>query len=152
VEGFFSRIGGVVRQGLAAVDQRTGRVLSWNAHLREPLLFQTGTEERGIALQGTTIYMGGYGWAVDTRTGKQTAWNPQPDYIHGDPSISTVAPAGKVVFVSGIFMGIAGTDQGGFAELDAKTGKLIPFHPHGADNPLVGHGKLYLSIAPPACG
>ncbi len=50
--------------------------------------------------------------------------------------------AGRVVFVDGWFSHVGGAARGGFAALDAKTGKATPFR-LAVGNPIVANGRLY---------
>jgi hypothetical protein len=151
IGGEFSRVGNVRRSYLAAVDAVTGQVLPWNPQADRSVGF---TGERGIAVQGATLYvvgafehLGGKSrfrlGAVDTRTGKATRWNPRPDVTPHGESATAVAPAGGVVFVDGLFEHIGGAALAGFAVLDATTGRATSVR-LPAWSPLVANGKLYV--------
>jgi outer membrane protein assembly factor BamB len=153
VGGVFTRIGGARRSELVAVDERTGKALPWNPRVAGGY----GPYVASFAAQGSTLYVtGSFGeiggslrgrlGAVDTRTGRATAWNPGPDLdIHGDAPVSVIAPAGPLVFVDGYFSQIGGANRDGFAALEANTGKATPFRIPASD-PVVANGKLYVQL------
>jgi hypothetical protein len=151
IGGSFNRVGNARRPYLAAVNAATAQVLPWNPRPN----YSVGVAgERSMAVQDSTLYvvgafdrLGGKPrfrlGAVDIRSGKATRWNPRPDEtVHGE-SASSVAPAGGVVFVDGLFEHIGGAAISGFAALDAATGKATPVR-LPAWSPLVGNGKLYV--------
>ncbi len=151
----FTRVGGLPRKGIAAIDGRTGAVLPWNPHP------DSGADGRGLAVAGSLLYLTGafehiggkarhQAAAVATRTAQANSWNPRPYYVHGDPSVTSIAPAGRVVFLEGYFDGLGQSVRKGFAEVDATKGRVLPFRPD-AQNAVVGNGKLYLLVFPPAC-
>jgi outer membrane protein assembly factor BamB len=150
VSGGFTRIGGVRRKYLAAVDARTGSVLPWDAH-PDDIVGDLAVSGSTLYVEGVFAHIGGKHRfalaAVDVRTGGATAWDPEPDTNeHGD-SVSSIAADRSAVFVAGQFSHVGGARRLGFAALDPATGKALPFK-RDAGNPLVANGKLYLDVRP----
>ena len=107
VGGEFTAVGGVMRDGLAAVDLATGRPTGWHPRLAAQRGLQP--EVSTIALSGSTVYVGGdfarVGGkprvevaAVDSRSGRVTSWAPQ---ITADNQVLAVETAGPNVFFGG---------------------------------------------------
>ena len=134
-------------KGVAAFDTTTGLVDAWNPDVDGGVY--------GMALSGTTLYVGGdfesvggqprdYAAAFDTTTNTLTAWDPDAD----DYLYSLVA-SGSVVYVGGDFDTIGGQPRTGIAALDVATGLATAWNP-GADgsveNLVVTGGTVY------ACG
>jgi hypothetical protein len=123
VGGLFSRIAGVPRSGLAALDPGTGKPTSWRVHLAN------GREAQGqveaMSIENGVIYYSGFFTgtkthhantvlgAVSARTGEVTPWNPQPEL---DDPMAILATHGQV---------LAGGK--GFAAYDARTGRILPW-------------------------
>jgi hypothetical protein len=154
--GFFYRVGGQRRSGLAAVSSTSGELLPWNPRSNEGA--------SSLALAGRTLYAAGSFshlggkrrfslGAIDVGTAKATAWDPRPDAnIHGD-SADTVVQAGSVVYVAGAFAHLRGVSRPGFAATSAKTGAPLPSPPlsKGFVNSFTVIGRtLYVSVGDPA--
>lgn len=134
--GSFSQVDGVTRNSLAAVDENTGALNSWNPNVVPYSGFNHGTVS-ALQAVGTTIYVGGSFAgaggqtrnslaAVDTVQGLATAWNPAPDSYSG--VFSMVAVANGPIYVAGSFGSIGGSfEQGGVAALDPVTGNATPW-------------------------
>lgn len=84
--GTFTKVGGELRKGVAAVDAKTGAVLPWNVQLTPSLIdWKFGP----IAVSGDTLYLAGSFKAVngisrgcgeatiDLQTGQLTEWSPK---------------------------------------------------------------------------
>lgn len=128
VGGGFSRIAGVPRSGLAALDPRTGKPTSWHVHPGgasgregqgqvDAMSIENGVIYYAGGFKGTKTYREennpGLG-AVNVRTGKVTPWNPQPT-ADLSAAMAILATHGQV---------LAGGK--GFAVYDALTGRVLP--------------------------
>jgi hypothetical protein len=127
VSGSFNRIGGTSRDGLAALDPRTGRVTSWRIRLSNR---GSSAVVGPLAFSGEVLYVGGdfdridgsrreLGLAaIDTRTARPTAWAPIPKagYYDPDSPIAIVISHGQV---------IVGGSKSGFASYDVRTARHL---------------------------
>jgi hypothetical protein len=123
VAGDFTAVGGLARNGIAAVDL-TGNVTSWNPGA-------TGGWVNSVAVAENTIYIGGsfttvggqerHGLAsIHASTGATTSWNPD---VTG--TIRAIAVYGSTLYVAGDFWGIGSKARVGFAVIDAFTGVAL---------------------------
>jgi hypothetical protein len=114
--GAFDAIGGETRHALASLDAETGAVTDWN-----PSLSGKRTGVGGLALSGSTLYIGGEFEAVrgqartnlaaiDTTTGAVSPWNPRLD-----GGVDEIAISGSTLYVGGDFLGVGGSPQSAFA-------------------------------------
>ena len=124
VGGAFTSVGNVKRQGLAAFDATTGRLLDWRApsfHLSD-----TTSHIGALALSGSRLYVGGlfeavgdksrnYIAALDPATGALLPWNPKNAGSAAYSVFEILVTRGQVV--------IAGDD--GFAAASARTGRQL---------------------------
>ena len=133
VGGMFTRIGGQPRNGLAAIDARTGAATIWNPNPNGSV--------SALAVSGTTIYAGGgftsigKEWqprhslaALDVRSGRLLDWNPSGDIF----DIRSLAVVGSTVYVGGDFGSVGGQPRRNIAALDARAGAATEWNP-GAD-------------------
>jgi hypothetical protein len=134
VGGSFSRVGGLRRTHLAAVNMITGRVEPWNP--------SPDAAVTALAVSGSTVYVGGEFTriggqrrtnlaAVDAATGQVKAWNPKPE---GFVSIEALAVAGSTVYVGGRFDRIGGGERHGLAALEASTARATNWNPNPTDS------------------
>lgn len=115
VGGRFNRIGGQVRNHIAAFDVATGRLTDW------------APEASGVVWtilpHGDTVYVGGsFGIiggelrsciaALDATTGRAAAWNPG-----ADSGVEALALHGRTLYVGGAFYNIGGRFRRFLAEL-----------------------------------
>ena len=143
VGGFFDTIRGKTRHLLAALDAQTGAILPWN-----PGVSGSGRQDQGdprvaaIAVSGRTVYVGGVFdrvggqprallAALDARSGRATAWNPnvtEPcDTLCG--AVDDVAVSGRTVLVGGEFSRVGGKPRRNLAAIDAASGRPTAFNP-----------------------
>jgi len=148
VGGDFSRIAGVLRSGLAALDPRTGKPTSW----RVRLIAEGGPAAVGAMSfsNGLIYFEGSFGLvngakrnlgmaAVSARTGEVTPWNPQPS-VDLYEATAILATHGQV---------LAGGK--GFAAYDARTGRVLPWYKRlgGCPNAFAVSGNtVYLGAFP----
>ena len=93
VTGYFGRVGGVPRNGVAAVDARTGAVdVGWRPG-------RGGRDIFRLALVGSRLYLGGMSglWALDARTGAV----PLVPESNAPPHVLALAVAGRRLLVAG---------------------------------------------------
>ena len=131
--GDFSIIGGVSRHGLAAINNTTGIITSWNPN--------TGFGNEwfySISVADSTVYVGGYFSsiggqprnniaALDTITGLATNWNPNAG-LGG--TVNSISVAGSAVYVGGSFSSIGMVTRNGIAALDATSGIPTTWNPN----------------------
>ena len=131
VGGAFTKVAGVPRDGIAALDPRTGKPTPWNVRL----ISGDGKSVAGVnqmsSSNGVIYFTGWFGLvngvkrnlsiaAVSARTGQVTAWNPQPSSNEPSYFIGILATHGQVL--------VGGKD--GFASYDARTGRVLPWPEH----------------------
>ena len=152
VAGIFDHVGSAERQGLVAVDRRSGDLLDWNPQLRaSPIPGFCDV----IALRERTLYLGGsfssvggvdapgLAAAVDTYTGTRSAWAFSPNHL-----VSAICSSGQQLFAGGVFTG-AGEPIGraGLAAIDLRSGHPLPWNPSIDGQPLnmqVRDGLVYI--------
>lgn len=130
VGGSFSKIGGVARANIAALNAVTGETEDWDPAPggSTPLFFS-------IVISGDIVYVGGYFnsiggesranvAALDRITGLATGWNPQPSSL-----VSSLAVSGGKVYIAGEFTAVGGVARANIAALNADTGLLLGFSP-----------------------
>ena len=131
--GIFFRMGGEWRNNIAAVDARTGRVTDWDP---EAFGGYNGSVN-AIAVKAGTVYLGGgftavggelrsYLAAVDSVTGRATAWNPAADDI-----VNCLRVQGSRMYVGGWFNTIGGQRRTSIAALDLSSGRATDWDPDG---------------------
>jgi outer membrane protein assembly factor BamB len=154
VGGSFKRIGGMARDGIGALDPRTGRVTSWRVRISNR---GSSAVINPLALVGDVLYLGGdfnrvngskreLGLAaIDVRTARPTAWAPKSKagYYDPDSPIAIVVTHGQV---------IVGGSKSGFASYNARTARHLAWPLRylgniGAPLDLAGN-TLYLSAGP----
>lgn len=139
--GDFRKVGGQLRQGIAAVSTTSHRLLPW--HLQGGAWFVEKGKRRtpaaistlALANGGQTLYLAGAfnrigklarsGLAeASVATGRVTAWNPRPN---GEVSKIQPAPGRPVVYVGGDFTRIGKRSRNSLAALDARNGSSLSF-------------------------
>jgi hypothetical protein len=151
VAGEFGSIAGVRRDGLAAIDARSGAVLPWNPNLACAALELCWT---AIAAAGDTVFRGRSGpeysprvengavlavGAADAKVRWQIPLSvPRVliDDLNGyvlEPAVAALAPAGSTLYVGGTFTSLGGVQRMHTAALDAATGTVLPWHPRFTD-------------------
>jgi hypothetical protein len=158
VGGTFTRVGGLARSRLAAVDPVTGAVDNdWKG---------TGTNNvvRALAVSGERLYLGGdftqvmgeprqHLAAVDTETATlDSVWKPtatKPDGTNSNVYAMDVSADGTRVYVGGLFNTISvnnvATRTEKLAALDATTGAVDPVFKPATPNHIIAmdrHGRL----------
>ena len=152
VAGVFDHVGDVHREGLVAIDRRTGGLLPWDPRLVGDFL---PGYARALALDGNRLILGGFfsslggvagfsmAGAVDTRTGDRVAWALTPNHM-----TNAIAISGGVGFAGGYFNSVTpSTRRAQLAAFDLTTGELLPWNP-GADADVLAmdihDGTLYV--------
>lgn len=137
VGGFFTRVGGVARHGLAHIRADGSLDRGWHADLGGSYAtLGYDASVNALALSGPTLYIGG-GFssiggqprenlaAVDTTTGRVTAWNP---HASGD-MVAALVVSGQIVYVGGQFDAIGAQGRHDLAAVEATTGLATPWNP-----------------------
>jgi trimeric autotransporter adhesin len=131
--GGFVRIANQARHHLAALDRRTGNVLSWNPAVRGDEEDRTSVD--AIAATSSIIYIGGRFTsigraersniaALSTSSGVASSWMPGTD----DPVLA-IALSGSTVYVGGDFLSAGGRQRRNLAALDARSGAATRWNP-----------------------
>ena len=133
--GYFTRVNGVERNRLAAIDATTGQLTNWNPN--------ANGEVRSLAVSadGSRIYAGGAFTSVgglsrtrlasiDAATGAvDPSWKPK-----ANSSVRAIAVSGGRVYLGGRFTTINGQSRSRLALVDGATGDLDPDWAPSADN------------------
>ena len=163
VTGWFSRIGGVARNFLAAIDVRTGRPTSWQ--LRGAVRGRpndgrgrlNASSAQAIAAGAGRVFLSGYSpdflvgshrkmVALDASTGRALSWDPQLD-IGGcccvqqcHVRVCAIAVEGNSVYVAGSFTHARGQRRVGLVALDAVTARPSSWQANVDDQAIVPIG------------
>jgi outer membrane protein assembly factor BamB len=129
VSGVFSRVGGVARNGIAALAAVGGKPTSWHVDLS---VSGGGPVTIGpMAVANSVLYFSGDFTAVEgvrrsglaavrLRTARPTAWAPKAGVVAGTfESIDSIFVTHGQVLVGSTF--------GGFAAFDARTARVLPW-------------------------
>jgi hypothetical protein len=150
VGGAFTSIGGVDRNGIAALDA-TGAAMAWNP---DAIWGDWQGSINALALSGSTLYVGGdfdhIGGqprsniaALDVGTGLATAWNPGTGATTFYATVYALAVSGSTVYASGDFTSIGGQSRNRIAALNVDTGLATAWDP----NPNGGSGGSVRTLA-----
>jgi hypothetical protein len=132
VGGLFDHVGEQPRNGLAAVDARTGRLEEW-----DPALRPAEAEIAALAADRGLLYVAGvfsgicgvprnFVAAVDVASGTTTSWNPRPNWF-----VNALAVGDDAVYLGGIFSSVWDWQpRRNLAALDATTGEIKPWNPN----------------------
>ena len=128
VGGWFTRIGGVPRSALAALDDRTGEVVDWDPHLQGSTVDALALGDDELFVAGGFSEVGGErrvrAAALDLDDGRATAWDPAPDGI-----VYALAAADGVVYMGGRFARAGGAPRRLLAAVDGTTGRATAWTP-----------------------
>jgi hypothetical protein len=149
VGGQFTSIGGVDRNGIAALDA-TGAAMPWNP---DAIWGDWHGSINALALSGSTLYVGGdfdhIGGqprsniaALDVGTGLATAWDPEPSSA-GYATVYALAVSGSTIYAGGDFTSIGGQSRNRIAALNVDTGLATAWDP----NPNGGSGGSVRTLA-----
>jgi hypothetical protein len=147
VGGLFTVIGGKQRNGLAAVDTRSGLATDWAPDA------ELGYWVDVLKVSGDVVYVGGpfrsLGGqpremiaAVDIRTGLATSFDAQASGTQANPysllpGVRTLAVQGGTLYVGGLFDHMGGQPRECVAALDTRTGNATEWNPQLADVSIV---------------
>jgi len=132
--GYFDRIGGLLRDNIAALDASTGDATAWAPYADESV--------RAMALSPPVVYVGGHFTqiggqprrgvaALDLVTGEATAWDPNPTgYGLSFSPVYAIVVDGSTVYVGGLFQNIGSAVRNCIAALDATTGLATGWNPN----------------------
>jgi outer membrane protein assembly factor BamB len=160
IGGNFTRVGGLVRQRLAAVDPTTGAVdRNWRADADDTIF--------ALSASGTKLYFGGAFKTVDGQPRERLAavdqatgaldpnWKPTASRDFDTQSANVMAmdvsADGTRVYVGGLFSNVNHVWTRKLAAVDATTGALVAgFKPADPNNILdidVANGSVYTACA-----
>lgn len=135
--GRFDLVGGVARGNLAAIDA-SGSVTSWNTSVFQvPPFRYLVNQVNALALQGSTLYVGGVFnqvagvarssiAALDLSSRSVSAWDPHGVQDFVPPSVSALGVQGTSLWVGGSFDSLGGVPLvDPTAMLDTRTGHAI---------------------------
>ena len=124
IAGAFNSIGGVRRNGLAAIDLANGQVTGFDPNLPGNFF-----SFRALAVSGSTVYVGGgpTGFAaLDADTGTPTGGDLQ---IYG--TVEALAVSGSTLYAGGYFSTVNGSiTRNNLAAFDTATGAATGFDPN----------------------
>ena len=172
VRGWFRRIRGQRRPGLALLDARSGRVRRWRPR------FKVVGRILDVAARGSTLYLVGSfktqggvtraGAAAIDERGRLARWNPRLAYAPDctvsasspnrcDPVVGAIAIADRTVYMSGFFERAGRAHRLGRVAVDDRIGRtrrwrsdipgLSRFRSEDLEaSLLVAHGRLYESM------
>ena len=123
----FTRVGGLARATLAAIDASTGEVTPWDPA-------PTGRPVNTLAVWAGTVYLGGefsrIGGqdrvllaAVDAATAAVTNWNPGPQAHAPGLGVFAIDVVDGIVYVGGSGFWVGATRRNRAAAFDASTGE-----------------------------
>jgi hypothetical protein len=150
IGGYFTSVGGVPRQHLAALDLNTAQLLDWNPGV-EGLI-------KSMTVLGDVVYVGGsftelagvarssFG-AIDLNTNTVLPWDPNVTGIYYNINVNGLVPSGEQLLArgSGLFVGTRVRNNA--AALDMNTGIVTDWDPDvdGVVNTLaMGDSTVYL--------
>jgi hypothetical protein len=150
--GFFTSIGGVQRNGLAALDVTTGAATSWDANANFYAQVHSLIASNNVLfVGGAYTNIGGQPRqsiaALSLATGQATTWYPNPVVApNGIINIYTMLLSGQTLYIGGGHGNIGGANRTNAAALDTATATALPWNPN--PNSIVyalaqGHGVIY---------
>jgi hypothetical protein len=136
VAGHFTRVGNVVRGGLAAVDLTTGLAQDWNPNPVDETSLRQAPWMYALTVKGELAYVGGHfgvigsadRWsvaAVSRATGTVTAFDPR-----ADGEVFALGASERSIFIGGAFSSLGELQvRNQLAAIDLETGALKPWNP-----------------------
>ena len=126
--GYFTEVGGLLRNFVAAFDIASGDVLDWDPNADYPVL--------AMARSGESLYLGGLfshvsgrprlGLAdVDALTGALSLWNPGTD----NSTVKALAIQDSVLYVGGAFASLNGEPRICLAAVDTSSAAITGWDP-----------------------
>jgi hypothetical protein len=126
VGGDFATVNGAFREGLAAIDDRTGRPTSWNPGC--------SGEVTSMGVGGGLLYVGGLFATIGGRTrlnlaalhlssGVPTAWRPDPD-----GTVFALLVDGQRIIIGGNFYAVDSVERP-YAAAISVAGDVLPWEP-----------------------
>ncbi|EQA61432.1 hypothetical protein [Leptospira alexanderi] len=137
VGGAFSSLGGISRNGIAAIDPSNANVLSWYP---SGGLTSTGFTLYTFCQKGNILYVAGSFTsisgvqrariaALDLSNASVLPWYPTSGAATGYPKKLFLSEDGNTLYVGGSFQKIGGLSKARLAAVDATTGEVLSFTP-----------------------
>ncbi|MDI7165323.1 YncE family protein [Leptospira santarosai] len=127
--GSFSSIGGVSRNGIAAIDPSNGSVLPWypggisgsifDFCLRGNILYLCGSFNSVAGLTRNCIS------ALDVTSGQILSWYPQGGISGGNPQKLLVSLDGSKIYLGGYFTSVGGAAIQKLVAIDLNSGNVL---------------------------
>ena len=125
--GYFTTLGSITRNGLAAIDDNTGSILSW-----DPNVIKTGDKATiyALALSGNTLFAGGNftnvgGMNHNDLVAIDISGNPLDWNIDTNDSVYALTTKGNIVYAGGRFTNIGGIGYRNIAVLDGTAHMIL---------------------------
>lgn len=160
VGGKFDASHGVARNGIAALDAKTGQPTAFDARIG-------GSHVNAVTFLGERLLVGGCFWTIrgtarshlaelDPHTGDVMPWNPSPigptgesygrlrfRWLKLEGVVGRIAVGGDRVFVAGGFSQIHDwIPRASFAAIDLRTGAVLPWAPTTDGYSTTGFGVI----------
>jgi len=135
--GYFSSIGGQLRNSIAAINAADGSATGWDPSAK---YFSGPGVVETLAVGGSTVYAGGAFNSIGGQTrnsiaaigaadGMATTWNPNPN-----SEVRALLVSGQLVYVGGYFTTIGGQTRNKIAALNASDGSATAWDPDATAN------------------
>ena len=136
--GYFSTVGGVERQSIAAVNATDGSVVTaFNPGADGPVFT--------VVTSGANVYLGGQFSTVGDQSraslacvngldGSVTAFDPAPTFGNFGAFVQNLAVSGSTLYVGGLFTAIGGQPRANLAAVNLADGTATAFNPRANSN------------------
>lgn len=137
--GDFTKVGGLNRGCVAAVDPLSGEPTPWQADAGRAVNVLS-LADSAIAIGGAYSFIGGAQrnglGALDLRTGRPTDWYPRLANFEQGVEVLGMSLLEDVLYIGGSFIEVEGLPRSGLAAIDVGTGAVLPWDPSVRGVPL----------------